>query len=194
MNKAFWESKYFNEEANWNIGKISSPLQAYIDQLTDKNMRILIPGMGHGHELMYLQQQGFTNLTGLDFTDVAIKESYDDTFSSLPSIKICLGDFFQHEGEYDLILEQTFFCSLPKELRQQYVDKMADLLADNGKLVGLLFNHEFENNFPPFGGSLAEYKKLFESKLEFTTLETAHNSIKPRANRELFFITTKRHD
>lgn len=193
MNKAFWEKKYLSDEAKWKIGTISTPLKDYIDQLTNKEIRILVPGMGHGYEVMYLHQQGFTNITGLDFTDIAAKEVHA-TDSGFPFDKIVLEDFFEHEGEYDLILEQTFFCSLPIHLRERYVEKMEKLLAPNGKLVGLLFNCEFEGNQPPFGGTREEYKTTFESKLRFNILEIAHNSIKPRLNRELFFITTKRHD
>lgn len=193
MSKDFWEEKYRNREAQWNIGTASNPLRTYIDQLTDKTARILVPGMGHGHELYYLHQQGFTNSIGLDFTDLAVREAYQAD-SDFPFDKISLGDFFEHEGEYDIILEQAFFCSLPRTLRQAYVNKMHTLLAPKGKLVGLLFNCEFELDQPPYGGSVDEYKSLFESKLKFTTLETAHNSIKPRAGRELFFITTRQDD
>lgn len=193
MNKEFWETKYLNNEAKWHAGAITTPLKEYIDQLKDKSIRILVPGMGHGHELMYLYQQGFSNIVGLDFTDVAIRESYGGN-EKFPFDKISLGDFFLHNGEYDLILEQTFFCSLPRAMRKNYVDKMYSLLADNGKIVGVLFDCEFEQETPPFGGSEKEYRNLFETKFDFSILEKAHNSIKPRAGRELFFITTKQHD
>lgn len=193
MDKEYWEGKYQNNQAKWNIGTISTPLKDYIDQLTDKNIRILIPGLGHGHELMYLQEQGFTNITGLDFTIVAALEAYG-LMNDFPYGSVVLEDFFEHEGEYDLIIEQTFFCALPREMRQQYVDKMSELLVENGKLVGLLFDCEFEQNEPPFGGSKEEYLPLLRSKLTIDVLETAHNSIQPRAGRELFFITTKQND
>jgi hypothetical protein len=96
-----------------------------------------------------------------------------------------LGDFFEHQGQYDLIFEQTFFCALPPTMRENYVRKMHQLLSVNGKLVGLLFNKTFETG-PPFGGSQSEYNQLFKNNFEFLQMDLCYNSIKPRANSELF--------
>ena len=102
-----------------------------------------------------------------------------------------LGDFFEHQGEYDLILEQTFFCALPPSMRQNYVLKMHQLLAKDGILAGVLFDRYFESG-PPFGGSQTEYNLLFKEAFDSLKMETAHNSIAPRANSELFFELKKK--
>ena len=68
---------------------------------------------------------------------------------------------------------------------------MNELLKQNGKLIGLLFNIPLNDQKPPFGGNIEEYKKTFEPTLKFQKLEIAKNSIKPRENNELFFICTK---
>ena len=39
---------------------------------------------------------------------------------------------------------------------------MHALLLANGKLVGILFNREFEQQGPPFGGSKSQYEPMFE--------------------------------
>jgi hypothetical protein len=65
---------------------------------------------------------------------------------------------------------------------------MAELLLPKGKLAGLLFDFPLTSDGPPFGGSKEEYIKLFSTKFEIKKLERAHNSIKPRENKELFFI------
>jgi hypothetical protein len=31
-------------------------------------------------------------------------------FGDNPNIKVICGDFFEHQGQYDLIIEQTFLC------------------------------------------------------------------------------------
>lgn len=193
LNKEYWEGRYADNRANWSVGDITTPLKEYIDQLPNKDVKILIPGLGHGHELLYLHRLGFKNIVGLDLTDVALQETLQIE-EDFPVEKVGLGDFFEHQGQYDLIIEQTFFCSLPKSLRTKYVDKMHELLVPGGKLVGLLFDCEFRNEEPPFGGSREEYTALLSKKLNINLLETAYNSIKPRAGRELFFITIKQHD
>lgn len=69
---------------------------------------------------------------------------------------------------------------------------MHELLQPKGKLAGLLFDDELNADVPPFGGSAAEYKPLFQNL--FTTLhfEPCTNSIKPRAGRELFIELLKK--
>ena len=102
--------------------------------------------------------------------------------------QILHGDFFEVNDTFDLILEQTFFCALHPSLRPHYVSKMSELLQPKGKLIGLLFDFPLTNEVPPFGGSKEEYINRFGPKFEIKKLERAYNSIKPRENKELFFI------
>ena len=52
--KEYWINRYKEERTGWDIGYPSTPLKEYIDQLQDKNLRILIPGAGNGYEAEYL--------------------------------------------------------------------------------------------------------------------------------------------
>lgn len=190
-NKSYWEDRYAQKEDFWNAKTITTPLKAYIDQLNDKTLRVLVPGVGHGHELVYLQQQGFTQSKGLDLTTIA----FEETMKHEPSVskdQVIVSDFFAHEGTYDLIIEQTFFCSLPIAKRKDYVQKMHGLLRPEGKLVGLLFDTDFDKPYPPFGGTKDEYLALFEPYFTIEVMERAFNSIKPRQDRELFIILKKK--
>jgi hypothetical protein len=66
---------------------------------------------------------------------------------------------FEHQGEYDLILEQTF-CALPPTIRHA---KMHQLLVKDGILAGVLFDRYFESD--SFGGSQNEYNLLLKRHL-----------------------------
>lgn len=189
LSKDYWNNRYEAEETGWDLKTISPPLKAYIDQLTDKNMRILIPGCGNGYEAEYLLKQGFQNVTVIDFAPLAVQKM-QIYMADYQNIKIICADFFTHRGEYDLILEQTFFCALDPSLRTNYVQKMSELLKENGKLVGLLFGVQFPNN-PPFGGSREEYLNLFSDTFKINLLEPCYNSVKPRQDYELFFNFSK---
>ena len=68
---------------------------------------------------------------------------------------------------------------------------MNELLAENGKLVGVLFNREFGNNTPPFGGDKTEYQTYFNDYFDFKVMENCYNSIPPRAGNELFINLKK---
>ena len=189
LDAAYWEAQYKAKTTGWDLGKVSPPIQTYVDTISNKNSSILIPGCGNSYEAEYLLEHGFTNITVIDIapTPVAVLK---EKFKNNPNIQIVLGDFFEHQGKYDLIIEQTFFCALPPTMRQKYVWKMHQLLADEGKLAGLLFNRTFEVS-PPFGGSKEEYEMLFAIAFDFLKMDLCPNSIAPRANSELFFELKK---
>lgn len=191
LGETFWNNQYVANATGWDLGEVSPPLKAYIDQLTRKNMRILIPGCGNTHEADYLLQQGFTNITVIDIAPTLVAQ-LTNKFASNPNIKIILGDFFEHVGEYDLILEQTFFCAINPPLRKDYVAKMKELLSTGGKLVGVLFNREFEQQGPPFGGCKCQYEPMFEKNFDFKTFELCNNSFVKRHGTELFINLVKK--
>lgn len=186
----YWDRFYKEERTGWDIGYVSTPLKEYFDQLVDKNIRILVPGAGNGWEVEYLFKHGFKNTFLLDFSHEAVKK-FRTRFPQFPKSNIIIENFFTHKGNYDLIVEQAFFSSLPRNERKKYVKKCHELLKTGGKLMGLLFNHEFELDEPPFGGTPEEYKILFRPKFSFVHFETAFNSIKPRRSRELFVLLLK---
>lgn len=191
LDKFFWNNCYINNTTQWDLGTVSPPIKSYIDQLANKDLSILIPGCGNAYEAEYLLSKGFTNITLIDIAkDLVIKLQLK--FQDYTNIKIIEDDFFNHQGKYNLILEQTFLCALNKNLRPQYAKKMSDLLVENGKLVGVLFNKEFETEGPPFGGSIEEYRNNFQYYFHFKVFETCFNSFSKRENSELFIIFQKK--
>jgi SAM-dependent methyltransferase len=189
-NQTFWDNQYLANTTGWDLGTISPPIKSYIDTLKDKNIRVLIPGCGNSYEASYLLEKGFTNITVIDIAPTLI-QNLKIKFKDKYNINIVLGDFFEHQGQYDLIIEQTFFCALPPIMRKQYVSKMHQLLAEKGKIAGLLFNRTFESS-PPFGGSLEEYEILFKNAFYFIKMEICKNSAAPRAGFELWFEFQKK--
>lgn len=188
--QTFWDSQYQTNTTGWDLGTISPPIKSYIKTLKNKNIQILIPGCGNSYEAEYLLEQEFTNITIIDIAPTLIK-NLKTKFKNNQSINIILEDFFEHQGEYDLIIEQTFFCALPPAMRQKYVSKMHQLLAKEGKIAGVLFNRTFESG-PPFGGSIEEYEMLFKDAFNFLKMEACQNSVAPRAGFELWIEFQKK--
>lgn len=191
LNKEYWNKTYLNKQTGWDVGYIATPLKEYFDQLNDKSIRILVPGAGNAYEVEYLHQAGFKNVYLLDFAPTPIK-NFLKRNPIFPKNHIIEEDFFKHKGKYDLIVEHTFLTSFPIKLRPDYALKMHELLSQKGNLIGLLFNHEFPHNHPPFGGNPDEYIKMFSPHFKFNIFETAYNSIKPRKNREIFVKLSKK--
>lgn len=189
-DKNFWNEKYLSGETGWDIGYVSTPLKEYFDQLTNKDLRILIPGAGNGYEVLYLYEIGFRNIFLLDISNVAI-EHFISCNPDFPKDHILLENIFEHHGNYDLIIEQTLFCTISPNLRDEYARKIYELLNEKGKFVGLLFDDPLNKDEPPYGGSKLEYEKIFEKYFRTKKFELCYNSIKPREDRELFFILEK---
>ena len=190
-NSEYWDTKYISNKTGWDIGYIATPLKEYFNQLEDKSIKILVPGAGNAHEVEFLYNAGFKNVFLLDFSISAV-ENFTKRVPNFPKSNIIVEDFFLHKGNYNIIVELAFFSSINKDKRKNYAAKMFELLLTRGKLIGLLFNHEFENNYPPFGGTKEEYTILFKPYFNIKTMEIAFNSIKPRSNRELFLNLIKK--
>ena len=113
----YWEERYQKEETGWDAGKITTPLKEYIDQLTDKNLRILIPGAGNGYEFDYLIDKGFKNVFVVDIAKTPLEniKKRKPKYSS----HLINDDFFSLTTTYDLILEPNLFlCSTARNARK----------------------------------------------------------------------------
>lgn len=187
LGKEYWDARYRESQTGWDVGHPTTPLQQIIDALTDLSIRILIPGCGNAYEAEYLLAKGCTDITLIDIAPTVANKTMLRFEKEIKEgrIRVICGDFFEHAGQYDLILEQTFFCALPPELRGQYAIKMASLLAPQGRLEGVMFNFPLTEEGPPFGGNEAEYHHYFDDLFQMVSFHPCLNSIPPRAGREL---------
>ena len=190
LDEKYWTDRYEAGTTGWDIGYVSTPIKEYIDQLTDKDLRILIPGAGNAYEAQYLWEQGFRNVYVVDLSEAPLK-NLAERVPGFAADQLLQQDFFEHQGQYDLIIEQTFFCALDPTLRAAYVQTCHELLVPGGKIAGLLFNIPLFTDHPPFGGHEQDYRPLFAPYFEIQVMETAHNSIKPRTGNELFIKLVK---
>ncbi len=191
LTSQYWDNRYKTQEIQWDLGHVSPPIKHYCDTLVDKSINILIPGAGNAYEAEYLFNNGFNSVHVVDYSNIAIN-NLRGRVPEFPATHTHCIDFFKHEGQYDLIIEQTFFCALHPSLRTNYVNKMHDLLKPNGLLVGLLFNIPLNHDHPPFGGDESIYRKLFTTKFNIDKLATSTDSIRPRMGNELLFEFSKR--
>jgi len=191
LSESFWEKKYKTNKVGWDLGVISPPLKAYFDQLTNKDLKILIPGGGNSYEAEYLFNNGFKNVYVVDISHIPL-EHLKERVPYFPEPQLIHANFFDLQDSFDVIIEQTFFCAINPELRQNYASKMYDLLMDKGKLVGLLFDAKLNEDHPPFGGNKKEYKTYFNSYFSLDVFTKCYNSYHNRKEMELFIKFTKK--
>ena len=191
LTQFFREAKWQSQSTGWDIGQPSPAIVEYMLEYSKKDAPILIPGCGNAYEAEFLVENGFTNITLIDIAPKAI-ELLTEKFINTSEVTIICGDFFQHQGNYDLMIEQTFFCAIPPNKREEYAEKTASLLNESGKIIGVLFNTTFEKEGPPFGGCISDYMVIFEPYFTIKTMEACYNSIAPRAHSEVFIHLIKK--
>ncbi len=191
LTSNYWNERYKMHNTPWDIGYVSPPLKHYLDQLKDQSLRILIPGAGRAYEAVYAYRQGFQQVFVCDWAPAAF-EYLKQQAPDFPEAQMLVEDFFELALTVDLILEQTFFSAIEPVRRPDYARKAAELLSNNGKVVGLLFAHPFEHPGPPFGGTKEEYQRIFLPYFRILQMDVSLDSILPRAGRELFFELQKR--
>lgn len=185
LDQQYWTDKYHAEQTGWDLGYVSTPIKTYIDQVEDKSIKVLIPGAGNSYEAEYLWRAGFSNVFVVDISEEPLK-NLSKRVPEIPREQLIHADFFSLKGQFDLILEQTFFCALNPRLRESYVLKMHQLLKPSGSLVGLMFNIPLYEDHPPFGGHMSDYKPLFQTHFKIEIMEESYNSIPQRAGNEIF--------
>ena len=190
LSEKSWDNRYQNQDIGWDLGKVSSPLKAYFNHLNNKDLKILIPGGGNSYEAEYLFNLGFKNVFVVDLSKTALN-NIKKRVPNFPDSQLILGDFFNVNDTFDLIVEQTFFCAIHPSLRKDYVSKMYNLLEINGKLVGVLFDAPLYKNRPPFGGSKQEYLLYFKKLFKINIFEKCYNSEPSRKGKELFIKLIK---
>ncbi len=191
LTAEYWSGRYSDETTGWDIGHASAPLVHYFKKLTDKQLKILIPGCGNAYEAEYLHQEGFTNVWIADWSKEPL-DNFKKRVPTFPSSHLIHGDFFAIKDAFDLVVEQTFFCAISPELRTKYAEKVNSLLTDQGKLIGVLFEDKLNTDQPPYGGSKEEYIQVFSPYLNINTMELTPHSEKPRLGRELFIELSKK--
>lgn len=194
INAAYWENRYDQTNTPWDLGHPSRPLVEYMETWPDANARILIPGAGTANEALWLRKKGLLQVKILDWAENVLKE-FQQKYPDFPTEDIIHADFFKHEGEYDLILEQTFMCALPPAMRDAHAEHCARLLKPGGTLAGVFFGFPLiVEKGPPWGGSIPEFQARFSQWFEIVRLEPCMNSEPDRQGKEIFFEFRKKKD
>ncbi|XP_068627288.1 EEF1A lysine methyltransferase 2 [Battus philenor] len=102
-------------------------------------------GCGNGYTLMELAREGFTNLLGVDYCEEAIVLAEKVAQKEFPLIKYQVFDIIdgagQDLGKFGLVHDKGTYDAISlnpenaREKREKYIQKVADILADDGIYV-----------------------------------------------------------
>ena len=158
-----WQRHYEENDLGWDLGQVAPPFVKLWQEEKLPLGKVLVPGCGRGHEVVFLAENGF-DVTAIDFSSGAVTYLKNALKKRNLEGRILHQDFFSlyesHEGVYDLVLEQTFFCAISPKQRRDYVLNVSRILKPGGILVGL-FYHTDEQGGPPYNTTREDIEMHF---------------------------------
>ncbi len=188
-----WQHHYETNDTPWNRGGPAPSLVQWLEthRLTG---RVLVPGCGHGNDLVPLAGSGAEEVTGLDIAPGGVAAAQERT-AGLTNVRVVLGDLFawtrgEGRGQFDWVFEHTCFCAIPRKLRDEYVRAVADALKPGGHLLAVFYLKpwdagEDQMQGPPFGSEIEELDKRFGTGFELLDSYVPNVSYSGREGKEL---------
>ena len=132
-----------------------------IDNLSEAEKRILVPGCGRGHDVVELTRCGF-DVTALDIAPKPIAFLRQRLGEQRLHADVQQVDLFAWEpdGAYDAIYDQTSLCAMVPSQWPDYERRLHRWLHSDGQLF-ILFMQTERSGGPPFHCDLSEMRRLF---------------------------------
>ena len=197
MPEVDWDARYRDGEIPWEKGMPHPGLLFFVErhrEIFADAPRLFHAGCGYGRDASYLALF-CSELTALDISEAPI-DGAKKLYPEIKNINWHTADLFTWDEpeKYDLVWEQSCFCAIPLERRQDYVRSVHALLKPGGLLVAVFFlnpDHPPEEG-PPFGVTREELNDFFAENFEL--LEDSPNppTYEGRENRETIMVWRKR--
>jgi thiopurine S-methyltransferase len=205
MEKQFWHEKWEANDLGFHQDAPHPLLEKHFPGLgLAKGKRVFVPLCGKSSDMICLQAMGYEVL-GLELSEVAahsffsenkleVSISDEGAYKRFQSshIEILCGDFFSTTRELldsvSAVFDRAAIIAMPPEMREQYANKMRDLLNPGVEI--LLITLEYEQgiiNPPPFAVSQQEVNRLFDPWCNIELLEKAAAEVKGKPCFELAY-------
>jgi methyl halide transferase len=188
-----WQRHYDENDMGWDLGQVAPPFVRLWEEGKLPLGKVLVPGCGRGHEVLFLAGNGF-KVTGVDYSEGAVTYLNKSLMEQGLEGQILHQDFFSlddsHDAVYDLVIEQTFFCAISPRQRQSYVQHVTRMLKPEGMLVGL-FYHTGKEGGPPYNTTREDIETHFSKNFKTLKIEKSTDSAEQRKNKEWLAILKK---
>ena len=150
-----WDQAYSDRQIPWDLGEAAPAFVELLPRLKLPKQRVLVLGCGQGWDALHFAQLGH-RVTAVDVSSTAIEMARQNDADKLVNW-IC-ADAWSVDGQFDLVVEHTFYAAIAPKERNQLVRLWRQKLTDQGQLLGIFFAMP-KRHGPPFGGSEWELKR-----------------------------------
>ncbi len=182
-----WEEHYQSGKIGWDRGEISPILQKWLDKGILKPCQILVPGCGHGHEVIELAKLGFT-VTAIDIASSPVLSLRNRLADQNLTAEIIQTDLLHWRSvkTFDAIYEQTCLCALNPQDWSAYEKKLQQWLTPGGKLFAV-FMQTNKDGGPPYHCEISKMQNLFSSAWKWPDA-SGSKVLHPTGLEELAFV------
>ncbi|HXN07164.1 MAG TPA: methyltransferase domain-containing protein [Nitrospiria bacterium] len=186
LGSGTWD-RYYNEgNTKWDLEEVSPPLARLAKEGKFPKGKMVIPGFGTGHEVLYFAGLGY-EVTGIDYARKALEITEKKLKAAGLQAELLQADFLspapELEGKFDILLEQACYCAIEPARRIEYVRSAEFLLKQGGEIAGLFYDI-FNPEGPPFGTTREEVECRFSPSFDIELLELTDDSHSSRAGKE----------
>ena len=187
MEHDFWHQRWSEGRIGFHQSEINSLLLSNWQSLDlAEGSRVFVPLCGKSKDLLWLRGQGH-QVVGNELSEAASEAFFKENNlqperisafgyenRSVDKLLLMTGDFFalrpDHLEGMAAVYDRAALIALPPEMRQQYAQKMCQVLPEGVKM--LLITLEFEGDSgPPFSVSGEELVSLYGGRFELTRLQ-----------------------
>jgi SAM-dependent methyltransferase len=192
----WWDQHYRRGDTGWDIGQGAPPFARWLraGAAAAESLKVAVLGSGLGNDALLFARTGY-EVTGFDFSPSAVASAVARAREEGVAVRFEQADIFdlprRYRGAFDLVVEHTCFCAIDPARRAEYARVAHDILAPEGRLVGLFYVHG-QPGGPPFTTSPEEVLRLFTPHFHVHELEWAPDSVERRAGKELFVVFFRR--
>jgi len=179
-NKIFWDayvSDLLSNKYNYGVTHSATKIEReFMQEL--KGKKILHPFCNFGMNTFVLEDKGGV-VTGLDYNPSAIQYANDYKKRIGSNVEFICDDFFEYEfkDKYDVIFLSYGILDWVEDI-DAFIDRLYDLLVDEGRLIMVEFTTQFfEAKFKQLGGKVLKDNQ-YEIKTDLTyRIGTPNSSI-----------------
>lgn len=193
IDREFWHSKWASNQIGFHLQDVNPLLIDYWKATEPRREdKVLVPLCGKSEDLIWLASQ-HDQVQGVEISDIAVRSFFSEhlytpTVTTLDArhalyqfdeLAIYVGDYFTAPlANADIIYDRASLVALPKEMREEYTDRLKTLLNVKGRILLITLDYvQQEMAGPPFSVPEQEVRSLFsEYKVTLLNREDADES------------------